>query len=113
LAFIYTTKWVSASEERHLTFRVAAIGTTRVRLDELADREAIGGFTRDMVTYSLMKLVSMSEPDRAALMRERHICPAVFASIRHFGFPHRTCPMRMRHALPLLTFAERAVSVCC
>jgi hypothetical protein len=33
------------SEERHLTLRVATIGRKRVRLDKLADREAIGGIT--------------------------------------------------------------------
>src|ERR1700730_11907053 len=33
-------------KERHLAFRIAAIGAMRVGLDELPDREAIGGFGR-------------------------------------------------------------------
>jgi hypothetical protein len=31
-------------EERHLTFRIATIRAVRIGLDELADRETIGGF---------------------------------------------------------------------
>jgi len=40
---MYTTKCVSAVK-RALTSGVAPIGTVRIRLDELADGEAIGGF---------------------------------------------------------------------
>ena len=35
---------MSAVKKRHLALRIAAIGAVRVSLDELADREPIGGF---------------------------------------------------------------------
>jgi hypothetical protein len=49
------------SKECHLTFRVAAIGTVRVGLDEFPDREAIRRFFRgddgvsghDLVSFGL------------------------------------------------------------
>jgi hypothetical protein len=48
-------------EERHLTFRIAAIGAMCVGLDEFPDREAIRGFFRgdasvfghDLVSFGL------------------------------------------------------------
>src|SRR6266404_4261331 len=44
LAFIYTTKWVSAVKRDIWTFRIATIRAVRIGLDELSNREAIGGF---------------------------------------------------------------------
>jgi len=32
-------------KEGHLTFRIATVGAVCVGLDELTDREAVGGFT--------------------------------------------------------------------
>ena len=42
-------------EQSHLTRRVAPIRAMWVRFDQLSDGEAIGGFSREMVTCLLMR----------------------------------------------------------
>src|ERR1700733_4348642 len=66
-------------EQRHLPLRVATVGTVRVGLNELPDRETVGGFRdgdRDMLAHE----ISSDLEDGTSFEKRLDPIPAVFAA---------------------------------